>query len=269
MYAGGKFHSVQNPRRTTTMVRDNLFSFDVSTGQPTGWSPQVNGEVWRTFYVAPYLYVGGDFTAADGVQERLVRYDVASGTPTIDTSWNPQGIARRVNDLDYVNGRLIVAGAFTKRLVALNPETGADTHYIDLPITGASLEVNAPDRSRFRDRNPRERCWWRSATSPPSTANRPRAFMLTWADVRHPRPWYYQPLDKKCRANSLPSYLATSTSPPTVVTSCSLPPGTSPSRAASVWLCATPRLGSRPTSPIRPGRPGSTTPAGTPCTPWR
>src|SRR4051812_9811153 len=51
LYAGGQFHSVQNPSRTTTMVRNNLFSFDVGTGQPTGWAPQVNGTVWRTLHV--------------------------------------------------------------------------------------------------------------------------------------------------------------------------------------------------------------------------
>ena len=169
MYAGGKFHSVQNPRRTTTLVRDNLFSFDVSTGQPTGWSPQVNGEVLRTFYVAPYLYVGGDFTAADGVQERLVRYHVASGTPTIDTTWNPQGITRPVSDLDYVDGRLIVAGAFNKRLVALDPDTGDNTNYLDLPITG-SVKLNGAGpvevwRIAVRPTAPG---WSGSATSPPS-----------------------------------------------------------------------------------------------------
>src|SRR3954454_6146810 len=58
MYAGGKFNSVQEPARTSTLHRTNLFSFDVATGQPSGWAPAVDGEVWRTLYVAPYLYVG-------------------------------------------------------------------------------------------------------------------------------------------------------------------------------------------------------------------
>ncbi len=210
MYAGGKFHNVQNPRRNNTLVRDNLFSFDVSTGQPTGWAPQVNGEVWRTFYVAPHLYVGGDFTAADGVQERLVRYNLSSGTPVIDTNWNPQGVTRPVSDLDYVDGRLIVAGAFNKRLVALNPATGDNTDYIDLPITG-SVKVNGAGPVEV----------WRIAVSPDGsklvgignfttvgTASRARAFMLdlgpTSATVA---PWYYQPLVNNCRANSLRAQL--------------------------------------------------------------
>jgi hypothetical protein len=65
MYAGGRFHSVQDPARRTTVVRDNLFSFDVATGQPTDWAPQVNGELNATYYIAPYLYVRGVFTTAD------------------------------------------------------------------------------------------------------------------------------------------------------------------------------------------------------------
>ena len=210
MYAGGQFHSVQEPRRTTTMVRDNLFSFDVVTGQPTGWAPLVNGVVWRTLYIEPYLYVGGSFTNADGVQERLVRYNLASGTPQIDTTWDPQGVTKPVSDLEYVGGRLLVAGTFNKRLVALDPVTGLDTGYITLPITG-SVKVNAAGPVEV----------YRIAVSPDGsklvgignfttvgTASRARAFMLdlgpTAATVA---PWYYQPLVNNCAASSLRAQL--------------------------------------------------------------
>jgi hypothetical protein len=210
MYAGGHFHSVQDPQRTTTMVRDNLFSFNVDTGQPTTWAPLVNGEVWRTLYIQPYLYVGGAFTTADGVQKRLVRYNLASGTPQIDTAWNPQGITRPVNDLEYVGGRLLVAGASNKRLVALDPATGLDRGYINLPITG-SVKVNGAGPTEV----------FRIAASPDGsklvgignfttvgTASRARAFMLdlgpTAATVAA---WYYQPLVNNCRADSLRAQL--------------------------------------------------------------
>ena len=138
MYAGGQFHSVQDPRRTTTFERHNLFSFDVATGQPTDWAPQVNGEVFRTLYVAPYLYVGGSFTVADGVQERLVRYRVDVGHARQSTTRGTRSGSRAaVSDLEHVQGRLIVAGAFKKQLIALDPSTGEDTGYLDLPITGS------------------------------------------------------------------------------------------------------------------------------------
>jgi hypothetical protein len=210
MYAGGQFHSVQDPGRTTTMVRDNLFSFDVGTGQPTGWAPQVNGTVWRTFFVAPYLYVGGDFTTANGVSGRLVRYRVDSGTPVIDPTWVARGINRPVSDLDYVGGRLIVAGSFNKRLVALDPATGQDTGYINLPITG-SVKVNGAGPTEV----------WRIAASPNGsrlvgignfttvgTSSRARAFMLDLgASSATVASWYYQPLVNNCRADSLRAQL--------------------------------------------------------------
>jgi hypothetical protein len=192
------------------MVRDNLFSFDVSTGEPTGWTPAVNGEVWRTFYVEPYLYVGGDFTVADGVQERLVRYDLSSGTPVIDSDWDAQGVTRPVTDLDYVRGQLIVSGAFNKRLVALDPDTGRNTGYIDLAISG-SVKPNGAGPVEV----------WRIAISPDGnklvgignfttvgTANRARAFMLDLGTTSATlNPWYYQPLVNNCRASSLRAQL--------------------------------------------------------------
>ena len=41
-----------------------------------------------------------------------------------------------------VNGRLIVSGTFGKKIAALNLATGADTGYINIPITG-SVAANA------------------------------------------------------------------------------------------------------------------------------
>ena len=189
MYAGGQFHSVQDPRRTTTFERHNLFSFDVATGQPTDWAPQVNGEVFRTLYVAPYLYVGGSFTVADGVQERLVRYRVDSGTPVIDDTWHPERVGAAVSDLERVQGRLIVAGAFKKKLIALDPSTGEDTGYLNLPITGTrqARTVPADRRLPVRGQPGRHPAGRRSATSPPS-AGQPQPAPSCSTSARPPRP---------------------------------------------------------------------------------
>lgn len=210
MYAGGHFHSVQNPAQTTTHVRDNLFSFDVATGRPTTWSPNVNGEVFRTLYVAPHLYVGGSFTSADGVAGRLVRYRVDSGTPVIDTTWSAAGVSAPVSDLDYTGGRLIVAGSFRKRLVALDPATGRDTGYISLGISGTVKSNGAGPTEVYR-----------IAVSPDGrrlmaignfttvgTATRQRAFMVDLGPTSATlASWYYQPLMNACRAASLAAYL--------------------------------------------------------------
>ena len=210
MYAGGKFHSVQEPARRTTLVRDNLFSFDVSTGTPTAWAPNVNGEVWRTLYVAPYLYVGGSFTNADGVASRLVRYRVDSGTPVIDPTWVPQDVGGIVNDLEYAGGRLYVAGSFKKRLVALDPATGRNTGYVNLGISG-SVKVNAAGPTEV----------YRIAINPAGTRlvalgnfttvggqTRYRAFMADLGDAAATLDtWYYQPLVNNCAASSLRAQL--------------------------------------------------------------
>lgn len=210
MYAGGKFHSVQPPNRRSTLVRDNLFSFDVATGAPTDWTPAVNGEVWRTLYVAPYLYVGGAFTDADGVASRLVRYRVDGPTPVIDAGWVPRGINGVVNDIEFVNGRLLVAGSFRNRLIALDPANGRDSGYIALGISG-SVKVNGAGPTEV----------FRIAVSPDGTRlvavgnfttvgglGRARAFMAdlgpTAATVA---PWYYQPLVNNCAAGALRAQL--------------------------------------------------------------
>jgi len=210
MYAGGQFHSIQDPARNTTSTRHNLFSFDIPTGNPTPWAPQVDGEVFRTLYVAPYLYVGGSFTTADGVAGHLVRYQVDSGTPAIDTAWSAERVTAPVTDLDYTGGRLIVAGSFKKRLVALDPATGRDTGYLRLDIAG-TVKTNGAGPTAV----------YRIAISPDGrrlvaignfatvgTVSRPRAFMADLGtDSASLAAWSYRPLKNVCRATSLSAYL--------------------------------------------------------------
>ena len=59
MYAGGRFHTIQNPNRSVDYIRSNLFSFNIDTGKPTSWKPSVDGEVNRTLRIGGFLYVGG------------------------------------------------------------------------------------------------------------------------------------------------------------------------------------------------------------------
>jgi hypothetical protein len=209
MYAGGKFHSVQSPWRNHTYVRNNLFSFDVATGMPTEWAPDINGMVFTTLYVAPYLYVGGDFTAADGVSARLVRYRLDSGTPAIDPNWQPRVIKGPVSDLEYVNGRLIVAGSFAQRLVALDPATGQDTGYINLDIAGTVATNAGPTRVyRFSVSPDGSKLVAIGNFTTVNGADRARAFMADLGTTSATlSSWYYQPLENMCRAKSLPSYL--------------------------------------------------------------
>jgi hypothetical protein len=209
MYAGGRFHTVQNANRTISYTRDNLFSFDIATGTPTSWNPSVNGEVMRTLAAGGFLYVGGKFSTANGVSNHLVRYDLSSGQ--IDAGFSPAATAGSgaVTDLEYVAGRLIVSGSFAKRIVALNPSTGADTGYINISVAG-SVSSKAGRVAVFR-----------FAVDPAATklvgignfttvngAIRTRAFMLDLGTSSASLDaWYYQPFTKMCQASSLADYL--------------------------------------------------------------
>jgi hypothetical protein len=209
MYAGGRFHTVQNANRTISYNRDNLFSFDIATGTPTSWTPSINGEVMRVLAANGFLYVGGKFSTANGVSNHLVRYNLSTGL--IDAGFSPAATSGggAVTDLEYVAGRLIVSGSFTKRIVALNPTTGTDTGYIDVSVAG-TVSSKAGPVSVFR-----------FAVSPAATrlvgignfttvngAIRTRAFMLDLGTSSASLDdWYYQPFTKMCQAASLPDYL--------------------------------------------------------------
>jgi hypothetical protein len=66
-----------------------------------------------------------------------VKLNAATGV--VDTAFNAKfsgGIVRSLKMWTAPNGspRLVVGGSMTRRLVALNPNTGADTGYFDLGI---------------------------------------------------------------------------------------------------------------------------------------
>ena len=65
-------------------------------------------------------------------------------TGAIDPFFKPQVSGGRVSEIKLVNGRLIVGGKFLKKLVALNPTTGAYTNYINIPITGQLPFTTSP-----------------------------------------------------------------------------------------------------------------------------
>ena len=115
-----------------------------------------------------------------------------------------------VSDLDYTGDRLIVAGSFRKRLVALNPATGNDTGYITLGIAG-TVKPNGAGPTEV----------YRIAVSPDGkrlvaignfatvgTASRPRAFMADLGPTSATlATWYYEPFKNMCRDASLAAYL--------------------------------------------------------------
>ena len=130
MYAGGTFGQVQNSARTQTLSRSNIFSFGATTGTINSFAPNVNGEVWGITGTGSSLYIAGTFTQVNGVARRgIAKIDATTGA--VDTAFNAN-LNQSVTEVRLVNGRLIIGGKFTKKLMALSPTTGADTGYINI-----------------------------------------------------------------------------------------------------------------------------------------
>jgi hypothetical protein len=207
MYVGGAFNSVQDSSRTNTVTRANLMSFDASTGAINDFAPDVNKKVFALASDGTDVYVGGYFSRVNGVYRRgIAKIDPVSGE--VVRAFNAR-LKGPVQEIRLTNGRLIVGGKFPQRLLALDPDTGADTGYIDIDIEG-SVASNASKTDIYRFTvNP-------SGTRLVAIGNfttvngqaRSRAFMLDLnADSASLSSWYYEPLMNACRASRLPAYL--------------------------------------------------------------
>ena len=141
MYAVGKIGTVN--QGTSTFGRGNAFSFSATTGQMTGWNPQVNGTV-KSITFSPdcaTAYLGGVFTAAGGVSAKnLVAVDAATGA--VISSFRHSANAG-VDTLEYTHGVVLTGGSFTsingssrRMLASLDPRTGVATSYANLAIAG-------------------------------------------------------------------------------------------------------------------------------------
>jgi hypothetical protein len=205
LYAGGNFRLVQSAG--TTFNRSHLMSFNATTGAMSSFAPTLDGKVFALLAQPGALYVGGFFSNVNGVARRgLVKLD--PGTGAVDTAFNAR-LRGAVQEIRLVNGRLLVGGRFPEKLLALDPTTGANTGYINVPISGTVASNAGPtDIYRF-------------AVSPQGTklvalgnftsvggSPRSRAFMLDLGPTSATlSPWYYPPLTNACRSTRLPAYL--------------------------------------------------------------
>src|SRR4029453_10899192 len=102
------------------------------------------------------LYISGAFSRVNGITRRgILKYDLVNDR--VDPTFAPTGM-RTVSDIKLVNGAVIAAGNFTKKLMALDPTTGADTGSINLTVAGVVDPADetriqyiavSPDRSRL------------------------------------------------------------------------------------------------------------------------
>jgi hypothetical protein len=130
-----------------------------------------------------------------------------SPTGVLDPSFLPKG--GKISELALQSGRLIVGGRFGRSLAALNPITGKDTGYINIPISGSLGTAAGPTRVyKFAiDPSGTHLVAIGNFNSVGGTA-KSRAFMVDLgATSATLASWYYQPLQNRCRADSEPANL--------------------------------------------------------------
>ena len=194
MYVGGRFSTLGGKART------DIGSFSATTGVLTSFAPKLNGQVWAMEGLpGNRLAIGGEFTTVNGVARRgLAVVDATSGA--VDAAFDAH-LSGRVTTLSFTGGRLIAGGKFAKRLLALNPTTGADTGYLNLAIVGSEVYRMAvsPDGTHLIAI---------ASVDSVSGQRRRQAFMLNLgATAGTLSSWYYQPLLKQCASDSFNLYL--------------------------------------------------------------
>jgi hypothetical protein len=108
VFAGGTFTAVRPPGEpsgsASSLSRTNLVVLDGATGAPTDCAPAITGSTTptvRALDVSPdgrTLYVGGSFTAVDGVsRQHLAAIDLATCTVVPGFVPKPSGIVRAVD----------------------------------------------------------------------------------------------------------------------------------------------------------------------------
>ncbi|GAA4359798.1 PKD domain-containing protein [Angustibacter luteus] len=139
VYAGGSFTSARpagSPAGTNETPRNNLLAYNLQTGALiTSFAPNLNRQV-LTVAASPdgsRIYVGGDFTTANGVNRyRIAAYSTATGA--LITTFNP-GTDYKVrtlvatNTTVYAGGGFSSAGAPRSRLAAFRASDGAVTSW--------------------------------------------------------------------------------------------------------------------------------------------
>ena len=208
MYVGGAFSEVKNASRSQTYLRKNLYGFEMGDGSITPLSINVDGDVLALATDGTSLYVGGKFFSVNGVARRgLAKINPASGA--VDTGFNAR-LTGIVQDLEVADGRLIVAGKFSKRLTAVSPATGADLNYINLSISGTtSSTAGSTDVWRFGVAPDKSKLVAVGNFIAVNGQTRWRAFMVDLGPTSASlAPWYYSQLSKSCGASEKrPAYL--------------------------------------------------------------
>jgi hypothetical protein len=214
-YVGGKFASVQPPRREATVARNNIVAFDGSGTILQSFAPKFDGAVWGIRDYNGSLYAVGTFnnvTDSAGTHPRRGVVKLNPTTGQVDDAFNasatiPKGKGH-ATDIRVVGGRILISGDFPKALAALDPSTGADTNYINLNISGR-VATNAGNTNvyRFAVNNAGTRLVAIGNFTSAGGQRHYRAFMVNLGTTATINPWRYVPLEHFCHDTDEPAYL--------------------------------------------------------------
>jgi hypothetical protein len=207
MYVGGLFSTVKDASGTS-FARHNLMAFDASTGAIRGsFAPNVDANIWAVEAAAGAVYVGGEFKTIDGVSRvGLAKLDPTTGT--VDPTFNARFRVGRVNEIQLLGtgptAKLIVGGGMPGKLIALDPTTGRNTGYLQLPISDPIPNAwGGVSVYNFAIDNAQQRLAVTGNFSTVSGQPRSRLFVATLgANQATLSPWYYPGFTKPCSSTS-------------------------------------------------------------------
>jgi len=212
LYVGGSFTSVTAAAGTSpagTFTRNHILAFNAATGSiSTSFAPNVNSDVWAIVASGTSLYIGGAFTSVNAVARRgLAKVNATTGA--VDTAFNAGLASGMVTEAAMVSGRLIISGTFPQRILAVNLTTGANTGYINVPVTGSVASNAGPvEVYRFAVDPAGTRLVGLGNFTTVGGATHFRAFMLNLgATSATVSAWRYTPLQQMCASSSLPDYM--------------------------------------------------------------
>ena len=160
VYAGGSFANARPAGAaagTNLTPRNNFLSYDLATGAlNTAFAPNLNAQV-EAVVASPdgsRVYVGGDFTTADGSNRwRLAAYNTATGALINTFIPNLNGGVRAIvatNTAVYVGGAFTVANGVTRnKLAAFSATDGSLLSWDPNVNDGVNAMVMAPDGSKI------------------------------------------------------------------------------------------------------------------------
>lgn len=157
VFVGGSFTTARPAGAaagTSTSARNNLMSYDITTGAMLTWNPYANAQV-NVVALSPdksRLYIGGDFTSTGGqVRQKIAAYNTATGA--LISTFAPT-LNGRVKAITVTSTAVYVGGVFTQangvaraRLAAFDL-TGSLLNWAPTANLGVNALVMSADGSK-------------------------------------------------------------------------------------------------------------------------